>query len=79
MDCPKLIRMLVAVRKRYKFNSSLLAECLVGNLFVLQYQREDTGEICLCMYIDVAKCPRIPHVDSFDSVEICILLQKTWL
>ena len=31
----------------YKCSLSLLVECPVGSLFVLQCQREDTGEICL--------------------------------
>ena len=46
MGCPVAVRMLAVVRKRKcTCNLSLLVECPVRSLFVLQYQREDTGKI----------------------------------
>ena len=43
-----LIWSVVVVKKMmYTHGSSLLVECPVGSLFVLQYQREVIGEICM--------------------------------
>ena len=48
MSCSTRVRMLAVVRKKTcKYSSSLLVEHPVGSHFVLQCQREATGEICV--------------------------------
>lgn len=47
MGCLLPIRIVAVVKKKtLKWNLFLLTEHPVGSLFVLQCQREDTGDIC---------------------------------
>ena len=86
MSCPIPVRVVAVVRKRrYNYKYTLLVECPVGSVFVLQCQRVAIGEICLYAYILDVVCLLVISACAYNYTHIKILLfwfyacmQKTW-